>query len=40
VAKLLAQNSMLFLEVVDHVALLLVHPAGQSDQQYSERIEE
>jgi acyl-CoA thioesterase len=31
--KLLPQHAVLFLEVVDHVALVLVQPAGERNQQ-------
>ena len=37
-AQLLAQNSVLFSQVLDQLQLLLVHPAGYGDQQKPERV--
>ena len=37
-AELLAEHPILGLEIVDHVALLLVDPAGQGDEEKPQRV--
>ena len=39
-AKLLAEDSILLAQVLDHLQLALVHPAGDGDQQESEWIQQ